>query len=83
MLSFKHVSGNGHVGLCSWVTNCLQVWELEPGELEEQRSLAAGGYVAVRRVVRLLEEGEAAKQAVDTIINAASDLINLRVAIMK
>ena len=33
----------------------LQEWELPLEELEEQRSLAAGGYVGVRRVARLLE----------------------------
>ncbi len=51
--------------------------------MELQRSLAGGGYVGVRKVARLLEEGEAAKKVVDSIIDAASDLINLRVAIMK
>ncbi len=33
----------------------MQEWDLQPEELEEQRSLAAGGYVGVRRVARLLE----------------------------
>ncbi|KAG2430310.1 hypothetical protein HYH02_013787 [Chlamydomonas schloesseri] len=60
-----------------------KVWDLEPDEVELQRSLAAGGYVGVRKIERLLEEGEAAKKVVDQIIDAASDLINLRVAIMK
>ncbi len=56
---------------------------MEPDELEEQRSLAAGGYVGVRRMVRLLEEGEASKNVVDAMVDMASDLINLRVSIMK
>ncbi|KAG1680951.1 hypothetical protein FOA52_009910 [Chlamydomonas sp. UWO 241] len=60
-----------------------KVWDLEPEEVEEQKSLAAGGYVGVRRVVRLLEEGEGSKNVVDNMVDAASDMINLRVAIMK
>ncbi|GFR48167.1 hypothetical protein Agub_g10003 [Astrephomene gubernaculifera] len=60
-----------------------KIWDLSPEELELQRSLAGGGYVGVRRVARLLEEGDAAKAVVDQIIDAASDVINLRVAIMK
>lgn len=32
-----------------------QEWDMQPEELEEQRSLASGGYVGVRRVARLLE----------------------------
>ena len=35
-----------------------QVWDMDPDEIEEHKSLAAGGYVGVRRVVRLLEVGE-------------------------
>uniref|UniRef100_A0A7S3QUH6 Tyrosine specific protein phosphatases domain-containing protein n=1 Tax=Dunaliella tertiolecta TaxID=3047 RepID=A0A7S3QUH6_DUNTE len=58
-------------------------WDLQPEELEEQRSLASGGYVGVRRVARLLEEGEAAKRTLDAALDAASSLINLRVSIMK
>ncbi len=43
-----------------WVQPCAcarppQVWDLHPEEVDEQRALAAGGYVGVRRVVRLLE----------------------------
>jgi len=38
-------------------THHVQEWELQPEEIEEQRSLAAGGYVGVRRVARLLEVG--------------------------
>ena len=34
-------------------------------------------------MVRLLEDGENAKKTTDAVIDAASDLINLRVAIMK
>jgi hypothetical protein len=39
--------------------------------------------VGVRRVVRLFEEGERCKLVVDGMADAASDLLNLRVAIMK
>lgn len=60
-----------------------RVWDVEPEELEEQKALAAGGYVGVRRVVRLFEEGERCKQVVDSMADAASELLNLRVAIMK
>ncbi|GLI60364.1 hypothetical protein VaNZ11_002488 [Volvox africanus] len=60
-----------------------KIWELDPEELELNRSLAGGGYVGVRKVARLLEEGDAAKKMVDEIIDAADDVINLRVAIMK
>lgn len=56
---------------------------MSPEEIEEQRSLAAGGYVGVRRVIRLLEEGDNAKRAVDTVIDAAGQLINLRMAVMR
>eukprot|EP00197_Chlamydomonas_leiostraca_P007983 CAMPEP_0202863826 /NCGR_PEP_ID=MMETSP1391-20130828/4304_1 /ASSEMBLY_ACC=CAM_ASM_000867 /TAXON_ID=1034604 /ORGANISM="Chlamydomonas leiostraca, Strain SAG 11-49" /LENGTH=1425 /DNA_ID=CAMNT_0049543499 /DNA_START=116 /DNA_END=4393 /DNA_ORIENTATION=- len=60
-----------------------KIWDLDPEQVEEQKSLAGGGYVGVRRVVRLLEEGEAAKKTLDHIVDQASDLINLRVSIMK
>ncbi|GLC33893.1 hypothetical protein PLESTM_000131000, partial [Pleodorina starrii] len=60
-----------------------KIWDLQPEEMELQRSLAGGGYVGVRKVARLLEEGDSAKKVVDQIIDAASDVINLRVAIMK
>lgn len=59
------------------------MWDFEPEEIEEQKSLASGGFVGVRRVARLLEEGESAKRTLDAVIDAASDLINLRVAIIK
>lgn len=61
----------------------VKIWDIPDVEADEQRSLAAGGYVGVRRVVRLLEEGDSAKRALDTLVDAASVLINLRVAIMK
>jgi hypothetical protein len=46
-------------------------------------SLAAGGYVGVRRVVRLLEHGDNAKRIVDAVIDASAQMLNLRVAIMR
>lgn len=52
-------------------------------DVEAQRSLAAGGYVGVRRLVRLLDSGDAAKRAVDDAVDRCAQLINLRVAIMK
>ncbi|KAL6757552.1 inositol hexakisphosphate-domain-containing protein [Haematococcus lacustris] len=61
----------------------VRVWDLEPEEAAEQKALAAGGYVGVRRVVRLLEEGEDAKRTLDAVVDSASDLLNLRVSIMK
>ena len=62
---------------------CQQVWDIELEEMEQLRSLAAGGYMGVRRVVRLLEEGEGSKKVVDAIADACDELIHLRVAIMK
>lgn len=61
----------------------LNLWEMTPEELAEQRNLAAGAYFAVRRVCRLLEEGETAKHMVDFIIDACGELCNLRMAIMR
>jgi hypothetical protein len=46
-------------------------------------SLAGGGYVGVRRVVRLLEHGDSAKRFVDALIDANSQMLNLRVSIMR
>jgi hypothetical protein len=51
--------------------------------LQERVSLAAGGYVGVRRVVRLLEHGDNAKRIVDAVIDANAQMLNLRVAIMR
>jgi hypothetical protein len=51
--------------------------------LQERVSLAAGGYVGVRRVVRLLEHGDNAKRIVDAVIDASAQMLNLRVAIMR
>lgn len=59
------------------------VWSMSAEEVEEQRSLAGGGYVGVRRVVRLLEEGEGAKRLVDVVIDANGQLLNLRRDIMR
>ncbi len=59
------------------------VWDLTPEEVEEQRSLAAGGYVGVRRVVRMLEGGDSAKHVVDAAIDSNSQMLNLRISIMK
>ncbi|GBF92770.1 paladin [Raphidocelis subcapitata] len=47
---------------------------LAPGE---------GGYVGVRRVVRLLEVGDVAKRVADAAIDANAQLLNLRMAILK
>jgi hypothetical protein len=56
---------------------------LLPLLLQERVSLAAGGYVGVRRVVRLLEHGDNAKRIVDAVIDASAQMLNLRVAIMR
>lgn len=58
-------------------------WDMSGEEAEELRSLASGGYMGVRRLTRLLENGEAAKRLADSMIDACSQLINLRVAIMR
>lgn len=42
-----------------------------------------GDYVGVRRVVRVLEYGDEAKEVLDRTINACSAVINLRTAIMR
>ena len=47
------------------------------------RTHAQGGYVGVRRVVRLLEVGDVAKRIADAAIDANSQLINLRMSILK
>eukprot|EP00798_Chlamydomonas_sp_ICE-L_P002281 gene2281-8554_t len=61
-----------------------KIWEVDTAEIrEEQKALAGGGYVGVRRIVRLLEEGENAKKTVDAMVDTASGLINLRKAIMR
>jgi hypothetical protein len=39
--------------------------------------------IAPHRQIRLLEEGERSKAVVDSMVDAASDLINLRMEIMK
>jgi hypothetical protein len=57
--------------------------DLTPEELDVQRALAGGGYVAVRKVVRLLEVGDVAKRMTDAAIDANSQLINLRMSILK
>lgn len=44
---------------------------------------AGGGYVGVRRVVRLLEHGDQAKRQVDAAIDANAAMLNLRVCIMR
>jgi hypothetical protein len=46
-------------------------------------TLAGGGYVGVRRVVRLLEHGDFAKRQVDAAIDANAAMLNLRVCIMR
>ncbi len=51
-----------------------KAWELSEEEAEEQRSLAAGGYMGVRRVVRLLENGESTKKAVDAVVDACAQV---------
>lgn len=42
-----------------------------------------GGYMGVRRVVRLLEVGDIAKRAADAAIDANGQLLNLRTSILK
>jgi hypothetical protein len=66
-----------------YVLNGINLFDLTPLEIEEQRSLAGGGYVGVRRVVRILEDGDAVKRAVDAAIDSNGQLINLRMSIMK
>lgn len=44
---------------------------------------AGGGYVGVRKVVRLLEHGDTAKRQVDAAIDANAAMLNLRVCIMR
>jgi hypothetical protein len=61
----------------------INLFDMTPEQIEEQKSLAAGGYVGVRRVVRLLEEGDRAKHEVDEAIDANAQLLNLRISIMK
>lgn len=56
---------------------------MAPDELDEQRALAQGGYVGVRRVVRLLEVGDVAKRMADAAIDANAQLLNLRMSILK
>eukprot|EP00879_Flechtneria_rotunda_P018628 GHRR01019549.1.p1 GENE.GHRR01019549.1~~GHRR01019549.1.p1 ORF type:complete len:942 (+),score=356.76 GHRR01019549.1:158-2983(+) len=61
-----------------------ELWsELSPEEVQERISLAGGGYVGVRRVVRLLEHGDVAKRVVDAAIDANAQMVNLRVSIMR
>lgn len=62
-----------------------QMLDVNPNleDFAQQRSLASGGYVGVRRVVRLLENGDGIKRVVDGMVDVCSQLINLRVAIMK
>ncbi|KAK2078696.1 hypothetical protein QBZ16_003536 [Prototheca wickerhamii] len=50
---------------------------------QEAANLWAGEYVAVRRLCRVLERGDAAKAAVDAVADAAGTLINLRTTIMR
>lgn len=45
--------------------------------------MPGGGYVGVRRVVRLLEHGDQAKRQVDAAIDANAAMLNLRVCIMR
>jgi hypothetical protein len=46
-------------------------------------SPVGGGYVGVRKVVRLLEHGDYAKRQVDAAIDANASMLNLRVCIMR
>eukprot|EP00878_Enallax_costatus_P006221 GHUV01006524.1.p1 GENE.GHUV01006524.1~~GHUV01006524.1.p1 ORF type:complete len:1656 (+),score=579.22 GHUV01006524.1:267-5234(+) len=65
-------------------TSVSDMWaDLSPDEVQERVSLAAGGYVGVRRVVRLLEHGDNAKRVVDAAIDANAQMVNLRVSIMR
>ncbi|KAF6255732.1 inositol hexakisphosphate-domain-containing protein [Scenedesmus sp. NREL 46B-D3] len=65
-------------------SSVAELWsDLSPEEVQERVSLAAGGYVGVRRVVRLLEHGDNAKRIVDAVIDASAQMLNLRVAIMR
>eukprot|EP00775_Hariotina_reticulata_P011247 gene11247-11396_t len=65
-------------------SSVTDMWsELSQEELQERVSLAGGGYVGVRRVVRLLEHGDNAKRVVDALIDANSQMLNLRVSIMR
>ncbi|KFM27931.1 Triosephosphate isomerase, chloroplastic [Auxenochlorella protothecoides] len=50
---------------------------------QESANLWSGEYVAVRRLVRILEHGAEAKAAVDCAVDAAGALINLRTTIMR
>ncbi|KAL6785014.1 hypothetical protein ACKKBG_A02080 [Auxenochlorella protothecoides x Auxenochlorella symbiontica] len=50
---------------------------------QESANLWSGEYVAVRRLVRILERGAEAKAAVDCAVDAAGALINLRTTIMR
>lgn len=65
-------------------TSVSDMWaDLSPDEVQERVSLAAGGYVGVRRVVRLLEHWDNAKRIVDAAIDANAQMVNLRVSIMR
>lgn len=65
-------------------SSVAELWsDLSPEEVQERVSLAAGGYVGVRRIVRLLEHGDNAKRVVDAAIDANAQMLNLRVAIMR
>ncbi|WIA11258.1 hypothetical protein OEZ85_011384 [Tetradesmus obliquus] len=65
-------------------SSVAELWsDLSPEEVQERVSLAAGGYVGVRRVVRLLEHGDSAKRLVDAVIDGCAQMLNLRVAIMR
>lgn len=58
-------------------------WETIQEDELEQKSLAAGGYVGVRRIARLLEDGETAKRTVDSVVDSCSQMLNLRMVIMR
>ncbi|GMH33294.1 hypothetical protein BSKO_01128 [Bryopsis sp. KO-2023] len=49
----------------------------------ERIACEEGRYLAVRRLIRLLDSGPDSKQAVDRIIDACGMIINLRTAIMR
>lgn len=73
--------GSFHGGYCM-TCSCATAW-LDYSVCSGTCPPTGGGYVGVRRVVRLLEHGDFAKRQVDAAIDANAAMLNLRVCIMR
>lgn len=73
--------GSFHGGYCM-TCSCATAW-LDYSVCSGMCPPTGGGYVGVRRVVRLLEHGDFAKRQVDAAIDANAAMLNLRVCIMR